>query len=63
MSSLIQVVLTRLSDGSQFEGMAWCDGGKYEAIWTEGGLRHVFHFKEDGSQIGQNKYSLRRADR
>ena len=62
MSSLVQVILTRLSDGAEFEGMAWCDGGRYEAIWNEGGLRHVFHFREDGRQIGSNKYRMRRAD-
>lgn len=62
MSSIVQVILTRLSDGAEFEGMAWCDGGRYEAIWNEGGLRHVFHFREDGRQIGMNKYAMRRAD-
>lgn len=62
MSSLVQVVITRLSDGEQFEGMAWCDAGKYEAIWNEGGLRCVFSFELDGSQIGRRRYSLRRAD-
>lgn len=64
MSSLVQVILTRLSDGEEFPGMAWCDGeGKYEAIWNEGGLRLVFHFRDDGSQIGHNRYRMRRADR
>ncbi|MBM4057565.1 MAG: hypothetical protein FJ275_04920 [Planctomycetes bacterium] len=62
MSSIVQVILTRLSDGAEFEGMAWCDGGRYEAIWNESGLRHVFHFREDGRQIGQNRYTMRRAD-
>ncbi len=42
--------------------MAWCDNGKYEAIWNEGGLRCVFHFNEDGSQIGPNRYRMRRAN-
>lgn len=63
MSSIVQVVLTKLSTGEEFPGMAWCDGsGKYEAIWNEGGLRCVFHFGEDGRQIGPNRYSMRRAD-
>ena len=62
MSFLVPITLTRLSDGAEFDGMAWCDGGKYEAIWNEGGLRHVFHFREDGRQIGANKYRMRRAD-
>jgi hypothetical protein len=62
VSSLVQVVLTRLSDGKEFEGMAWHDGGKYEAIWNEGGLRCVFSFSGDGVQIGRECYSLRRAD-
>lgn len=62
MSSLVQVILTKLSSGEEFEGMAWCDNGKYEAIWNEGGLRCVFLFNEDGSQIGTNKYRMRRAN-
>lgn len=59
MSSMVQVILTRLSDGSEFEGVAWKDNEKYEAIWHEGGLRFVFFFNEDGTQVGPPKYSLR----
>lgn len=62
MSSIVQVILTKLSTGETFEGMAWCDSGRYEAIWHEGGLRHVFLFDLEGKQIGSNRYSLKRAD-
>lgn len=62
MSTLVQVVLTRLSDGETFEGTAWFDSGKYEAIWYEGGLRLIFLFDESGKQIGMSKYSLRRKE-
>jgi len=62
MSSIIQVVLTKLSTEETFEGMAWCDAGRYEAVWNEGGLRCVFLFDLQGKQIGPNRYSLKRAD-
>ena len=58
MPSLVPVELTRISDGTKFEGTAYHADGKYEAIWYEGGLRHVFYFDEEGSQLGPRKYSL-----
>lgn len=58
MPSLVQVELIRLSDQVKFEGTAYRADGKYEAIWYEDGLRHVFYFDEEGSQLGPRKYSL-----
>jgi hypothetical protein len=61
MNSLVQVIITKLSSGKEYPGLAWCVDGQYEAIWNEGGLRCVFHFNDDGSQIGSNRYKMRRA--
>jgi len=62
MSSIVQVVLTNIATGEEYDGFAFRDDKKYEAVWNEGGLRLIFNFDENGSQIGINKYSLRRAD-
>jgi hypothetical protein len=62
MSSIVQVLITKLSTGEEFEGIAYRDGGNYEAVWHEGGLRLVFNFDESGEQVSMNNYRLRRAD-
>lgn len=61
MNSLVQVIITKLSSGDEYQGLAWCVDGKYEVIWHEGGLRCIFHFNDDGSQIGAKRYKMRRA--
>jgi hypothetical protein len=62
MSSIVQVLITKLSTGEDFEGIAYHDSENYEAVWHEGGVRLVFNFDESGDQVGMNKYRLRRAD-
>ena len=62
MSSLVQVIITKIATGDEYEGMALYDNEKYEAIWNEGGLRCVFHFDENGKQISLSNYCLRRSD-
>jgi hypothetical protein len=56
------VILTKLSTGESFEGLAYREENDYEAIWNEGGLRCVFHFDASGKQIGMNDYVLSIAD-
>jgi hypothetical protein len=59
VNTLSRLVVRRLSNGEEYDGLAWRqDDETYSVTWTEGGLRHCFRFQVNGEQIGMDKYKL-----